>query len=311
MQSKTLLGLCALLWLVAPAIKGQTRATAQTGARLSGGAYVAIKTDYVALRPGAVLPERPKQVETHARAEANTIQRVLVDEAAGLYFGYEVEIEALTEAKQFRVTVKPLSPAFVQRWRERRASALRELPLPRFPPPQTLDDGDTLALDVLVNAQAGSKLVDFITVSLNQPPASEAPAPGGPARDFRVEDVPLKVRDFQVLINGEVAAQSKGGCAGQFIYFYLPGRGRFVFALAPPAGYGFQKSAVIEQNKIAFTLGGDSYEWISSVPILEGGGHWHLWVWHDPAYRPGLQAGRNAYGFGAADRFEALTRQRE
>src|SRR5205807_2137611 len=35
-----------------------------------------------------------------------------------------------------------------------------------------------------------------------------------------------------------------------------------------------------------FTLDGTRYEWLSSAPILPGGGAWNLWVLHDPKYAP-------------------------
>ena len=48
------------------------------------------------------------------RIEANIIHRVWVDKAAGSYFGYDLEIEPLSETKQFKVSIKPLNRKFVQ-----------------------------------------------------------------------------------------------------------------------------------------------------------------------------------------------------
>jgi hypothetical protein len=91
-----------------------------------------------------------------------------------------------------------------------------------------------------------------------------------------------------LLIDGNAiaAGKSANGCAGALLWFYVQDRGRFIFSLVPRAGYEFQKVGVIEDNRIEFTIGGNTYEWLSSSPILAGGGTWNLWVLHDPQYAP-------------------------
>ena len=41
---------------------------------------------------------------------SNTIRRVLVDREGSLYFGYALVIEPIFQFKQFKVSVRPLSP---------------------------------------------------------------------------------------------------------------------------------------------------------------------------------------------------------
>ena len=94
------------------------------------------------------------------QTDSNTIHRVWADKAAGIYFGYDLEIEPLNEAKQFQVSIKPLSQEFARKIEadgklkalsEGSTAALVNPTLTRFPQPQIIDDGDTVSLDVLVN----------------------------------------------------------------------------------------------------------------------------------------------------------------
>jgi hypothetical protein len=66
----------------------------------------------------------------------------------------------------------------------------------------------------------------------------------------------------------------------------VPERGCFIISLVPRDGYSFEKIAVLDENKIAFTANGERYEWSSETPILPNGGTWNLWVLHDPNYTP-------------------------
>ena len=70
------------------------------------------------------------------------------------------------------------------------------------------------------------------------------------------------------------------------MWLYIPERGRFIFSLVPCEGYDFQKIAVLDENKIAFTIDGEHYEWVSGTSILPSGGTWNLWVLRDRNYTP-------------------------
>jgi len=90
------------------------------------------------------------------------------------------------------------------------------------------------------------------------------------------------------LIDGNVTGvgKSTNGCAGALLWFYVQNRGRFIVSLVPRPGYEFQRVGIIEDNRIEFTVNDNHYEWLSSSPILPGGGTWNLWVLHDPKYAP-------------------------
>ena len=227
--------------------------------------------------------------------KSNTIRRVLVDSGGTLYFGYALVVEPILNSKQFNVSVRPLSPEDEQELHARKSFSTRRIHpnynaagLSRSSTPQIINDGDTFALDVLVNPQTGDKITDIVTVSSDRARLQEAPASETP-RDFTLEDVAMKMINYQLLINGELVAGGKrsGACSGPLIWFHLPERGgRFIFSLMPHAGYEFKKIGTIENNRIKFTLDNTTYEWISNTPVVSNGGYWNLYVLYDPGYVP-------------------------
>jgi hypothetical protein len=225
----------------------------------------------------------------------NSIRRVIVDSGGTLFFGYTLTIEPLLSTKQFKVSVRPLSPEDEQDLRARKSFSTRRLHpnynaagLNSSSAPQIINDGDTFALDVLVNQQTGDKLTDIVTISADRARLQEAPV-SEPPRDFTLEDIRMKMINYQLFINGELVAGGKqtGACAAPLIWFHLPEQGgRFIFSLSPHAGYDFQKIGTIEDDRIKFTFNDKRYEWISSTHIIGVGGNWNLYVLYDPSYIP-------------------------
>ena len=227
--------------------------------------------------------------------ETNTIRRVFVDKDGSLYFGYALVVEPIASSKQFKISVRPLGPEDEQELRARKPFQSRRLhpnynplAISRSSAPQIIRDGDTFALDVLVNPQTGDKITDIVTVSASMQGLEEAPVSEAP-RDFTLADVEMRMINYRLLINGELVAGGKqaGACAGPLIWFHMPDRGgRFIFSVMSHPGYDFKKIGVIENNKIKFTLNGESYEWISNTPVVGQGGNWNLYVLYDPSYVP-------------------------
>jgi hypothetical protein len=259
---------------------------------MKAGYFVAFSTT-----PAADVVNKEGSSTNFAEAffSTNSIRRVLVDSGGNLFFGYTLTIEPLFATKQFKVSVHPLSPADEQNLRARTSFSTRRLHpnynaagLNSASAPQIINDGDTFALDVLVNPQTGEKLTDIVTISTNRARLQEAPM-SEPPRDFTLEDVEMKMINYQLFINNELVAGGKqsGACAGPLIWFHLPEQtGRFIFSLSPHAGYDFQKIGTIENNRIKFTFNDKRYEWISNMPIVGIGGSWNLYVLYDPGYVP-------------------------
>lgn len=140
------------------------------------------------------------------------------------------------------------------------------------------------------------------------------PTPGSGSvvvRDFTLQDVRLRVQNPRLLVNGELlstAAGSSETCSGSLIWFSLPDGGRMICAIAPQAGYAFQKMGVVEGTKLTLSLNETTYEWISAVPILGTEGKWSLWVFYDQSFTTN-QAQDKHYTIGSANTIEQLLKK--
>lgn len=272
------------------------------------------------------------------------VHRVLADRESGAYFGYDLVIESGAAPGKFKVSVRPLS---ITPPETLRLSDLTLRSLPKYPADLTVEDGDTIALELLYNPQTKVKIADLIKITTKKPQSSDtslftttavgsgsgsktsvgsgAGAGSGSGgglfgkentRDFTVSDIKLRLTSPRLLINGSPAPfrgnEWTGIIEGSVIYFYVPGKGRFIFSLFPQNRFNFQKSAAVGDNKITFESGGEHYELMSEAPITASGGRWHLWILHDIDYRPDLMFSEDAAGYiqiGAANEVEHLLRE--
>lgn len=223
--------------------------------------------------------------------EDNVLHRLLVDEQGRFVFVYDLVITNLESPKRFGISARGLDPAFEKALREQNPAAFSNgaslnLPtLARATEQQTVADGETVALDLLINESLGVKVVDYVTVASERLLLSP-PHPSRSPRDFGVYNVELTIKNYQLYVDTRPVVTSRGlrNCTGALVWFSLPGRGRFIFSLVPYQGYDFRKVGVIEDNKISFTWKGVNYDWISRDAIVGSGGFWNLWVMHDQEY---------------------------
>ncbi len=296
MISRSLI-IASLLLAVSLAAMGQEAANRQLIVPLAEGGFVAFKseTNWTDIKKTSTdLQSAPAILGSQAQqADNHIIHRVLEDQGGRFVFGYDLWVTANPALKQFTIAVRPLDSEFERQLRAKDQSGESPTPsaavstFPKSTAPQTLDDGDAFSLDLLVNQGAGIKIVDIVKVTFDRSNLKEI-SPRNPARDFTLDAVELVVKNYRLLVNGNVAGVSKStnGCAGTLLWFYVQDRGRFIVSLFPREGYEFQKVGIIEDNRIEFTVDDNRYEWLSSSPILPGGGTWNVWVLHDPKYAP-------------------------
>ena len=293
MRSKALTTVLCLMAFV-------TMATAQEAAKrqlivpLAEGGFVAFKseTSWTDAKIASTELQRGLSVLNSQAVtdDRHIIHRVLEDNAGRFIFGYDLWVAPNAAAKQFKIEVRPLDRQFESKLRAEKTNGEQPDSVSTFPQstaPQMLDDGDAFSLDLLVNQNTGVKIVDVVKVTFNRANLQEI-NPRMLPRDFTLDAVELAVKDYRLLIDGNAVAsvKSANGCSGALLWFYVQDRGRFIFSLAPRDGYEFQKVGIIDDNRIEFTVNGARYEWLSSSPILPGGGTWNLWVLHDPKYAP-------------------------
>ena len=286
-----------VLHCLALSAAAQNPAKRQLVLPLANGGFIAFRSE----TPGSNVTDSNSlgallYAQTFA-GENRIIHRVITDAQQNVVFGYDLLISADPLTKKFSLVVLPADEAF-------RRSFLKDSNPPRsnsafatFPKsttPQTLDDGDAVSLELLVNHESGVKIVDVVSVTFDRSTLRESNLESIP-KDFTLDAVALGVKNYSLLINGTLVSKSKSniGFTGALLWFYIPERGRFIFSLVPREGYDFAKVAVLDGNSIQFTMNGEHYEWLSSASILPSGGTWNLWVLHDTEYTP-LFGGRGA-----------------
>jgi len=198
----------------------------------------------------------------------------------------------------FRVSLRPVTPTAHEaaQW----AIDPRRLDtefLQSYSSPLTVKDGDVLALDVLVEPRSGTKFVDYYLIS-NGPPPIKRPSSdqsAASARWFSANDVELSINGYELWRNHELLHKSgEAQVTGKFIWLNIPGIGQVEFTLAPPDSGSFQPDAVLSENRIVFTIGGDRYEWLSKTRIAPGAGLFHLWMSYTQRTPPATRSSPNA-----------------
>jgi hypothetical protein len=213
------------------------------------------------------------------------IHRYTVDGSTHEYFGYDLVVEPGGAPGRYSVRIEPLSLAARDLKLGSHAYASTPLLLPRYPPAQTIESGDTIALDLLASPDGRQKIVDYIQIETRRDPVPAASS--AQPRDFTLDDGPLTFEfklPTQLLRNGQPYSGQLGmtGKPGGTLWFSIPGRGRYVLSLQPHEG--FQRAGAIRENALTFQAGGEQYELRTSGPVLPSGGAWNLYVLHDPQF---------------------------
>jgi hypothetical protein len=232
------------------------------------------------------------------------IHRFMIDRAAKTYFGYDLGLTP-DASGSYLATFEPLSKGEGVSGLE--GDGLRPLPLAKYPAPQSVRDGDIIALDLMVSPDGKQKLTDYIEVVAHEPPAA---ATAARPRDFTLDDGPLTYGAFlmTIWVNGQKQEGMQGftGKPGSMFWIGFPGQGRYV--LSPVPYEGFTKAGAIRDNVMAFRDGGQEYELRFMSPVAGAGKAWNLYVLRDRTYEPRPNQ-RNMINMGT-DRLENLVAAR-
>jgi hypothetical protein len=159
------------------------------------------------------------------------------------------------------------------------------LALPTYPFIPGVKVGDTVAIDLLVNAATGQKIVDYLT--LKRRAGAEA---ASEAHDFSLADVELSLSRPRVWVSGkrlETTGNFQGGTSGAVVWLYLGGRGRFVLSLFPNEKLGLQKTGVALAKTFWFRDGSTEYRVECDSAVAPGAGPYTLYVVHEAGWQPG------------------------
>jgi hypothetical protein len=208
------------------------------------------------------------------------IHRFMSDRRQRVFFGYDISIDVLPQANTYRLTFNQLESESVRQILGNDAG----------PAVRTIQAGDVLGLDLLTNNATGQKIVDYITV---KKPSSDPDwrfiYETGTAQDFRAEDAAMELLNPQVSVNGQSGASaSVSGVSvyGTVVWFYMPDHGRFALTLMPHPESGFVQAGEVRGSTLSFTSGSDTFNLVSSRRIAPGTRPFHLYVLHEPDWRP-------------------------
>jgi hypothetical protein len=261
---------------------------AQEGTRASASSWKGLEIRFVTKiePPGSVIPGG-------VVVGSSGVHRIIQDRAHKQAFGYDVELEPAEDSKSALLRIEPFHPA------ESKISfepGYTFLGLPRYPSIPNLKLGDTVALDLLVNAGTGQKVVDYLTLFGRGyiPPDREA-------RDFTLGDVELALMDPQVTVDEKPEPLGRSGFSGAVVWLYLRGHGRFILSLLPHEKLGFIKSGIVYGNRLLFHTGPMEVRIECNSRIAPGSGVYNLYTAHEPDWQP---AGPRFPTMGSADKPE-------
>jgi hypothetical protein len=274
-------------------VSAQSVAKRQQVLQVSTGGFISFKSETSSTDTKRVAESQSLASLIYSQAlvgENRIIHRVITDAERRVIFGYDLWVNSDPITRKFSLAVRPADEAFRRTFlKDPTAKRIENLfaTFPSSTKPQTLDDGDAVSVELLVNEESGLKIVDVVRVTFDRSSLLDNSFDSIP-KDFTLDAVALSVKGYQLLIDGELVGQSKAKieCTGALLWLYVPGRGRFIFSLVPRDGYSFQKIGVIDGNRIEFDVEGERFEWLSGFPILANGGTWNLWVLRDEHYTP-------------------------
>jgi hypothetical protein len=210
---------------------------------------------------------------------------------------YKLIVKRLENGARFEVLLQAHEPTSeqVEKWGIDPARVEKDF-LSKYAQPMMLNNGDIISLDVLLEPRTGAKLVDFFQISTGEPiTRRNTDKLKAEARALTLEDLMLTITGYEVWRNGEKLRGSGGGASGRYIWLSIPQVGRAIFTLiTPPAGSGFEQTAIANENQLVFWIDGAQYEWLSKSSIVPAEGSFYVWMKFDPTFSfPQLKASPN------------------
>jgi len=298
------------------------------------------------LRSNSAAPPQRTAFTTSFNGRSNRkisyFKRSVIDDSKHEYSGYEVLVEE-QGADTYNVTFGPLTFTSMEldsMGAPSKEWSARTLQLPES---KVVHKGETFSIELISDPSTGSTLFEDITIEPfvrtlptgiaaggitsfgGQPGARTTPTVEGPARDYSALDAELRLIQARITVNGveqSVDPQAPGGMPplptvvgrsvnGPLVWFYLPGKGRYILSLASRPELGFTKTGEVRGGAIKFSMDGDTFGVECPTEIASGHAAYNLWVLRDATYEPTAQAqkGKIAIGSVGVDELIALRRQ--
>src|SRR5215211_7451847 len=202
--------LLLLVHCLAAAAAAQNPAKRQLVMQVSNGGFVAFRSE----TPGAKTLPHSNSLAALLYSQAfpgenRIIHRVLTDAQRNVVFGYDLWVNADPLTRKFSLAVLPADEAFRRTFLKDFTPSRPNGPFATFPKstaPQTLDDGDAVSLDLLVNDESRVRIVDVVSVTFNRSTLRENNLESAP-KDFTLDAVALAVKNYSLTINGNLVSK--------------------------------------------------------------------------------------------------------
>jgi hypothetical protein len=226
----------------------------------------------------------------------NTLRHYICNMNARSCLGVEMQVSGTPSNMHVSFGPIPMTAAF----RESLDAAAGGRPLnfvrlSKYPPPQTVRVGDTLAIDLMTSADGRDRIVEYFKFS-------SAPEP----RDATIDDGSFFSLDFragpEIRIDGrtvvKTASLSTGQAGGSTLWLYVPGEGRYILSLSPHEG--FTKGGQLRGGAAAFRGGGHEYELRGLLypQLLSDDVVFNLYVFRDSGWAPSTSTDSITGGIG-------------
>ncbi len=200
---------------------------------------------------------------------------------------YKLLVKRLENGARFDVSLQAHEPTAeqIEKWGIDPARVEKGF-LSKYTQPILLNSSDIIAVDVLVDPRTQAKLIDFFQISTGPPITRRNPDKlKAEAQTLTLDALELNVMGYEVRRNGEALYRTGGGTSGRFIYFDIPNVGRVIFTLTnPPTDSGFERTAIVNEKQLLFSIGADQYEWLSKEHIVHADGSFYVWMRVDPTF---------------------------
>ena len=224
-----------------------------------------------------ITPERSSLTPDLAPASGNSFYRIFRDFNNLAVFAYELKVDRSPDGKQFQITAKSALEDFETKF----PLADGGKPTPTLSAPiqsAWLKTGERFVVNVPINpGENGGNLRDTIDVRIAQA-GPLAPPDRSLSGSLRLIGLKVSVGGTQIGAAGPSAA-----VAGNYVMFYIPGRGGYFLSTVPVSTPVFVKAGLIEGNSMRFTIDNENVECMAAAPISSRS---EVFVFHDPAYKP-------------------------
>jgi len=192
-----------------------------------------------------------------------------------------------------------------------------------LPEPRIVHDGDVIGIELMTDTTTGDKLIEDITIQPfsqratigspipplgrggpGQPGERAVPTVEGSPRDFSAADGEMRLSLPRVTLNGTAqpaAGRATPNVTGKLVWFYIPGRGRYILSLVPRPELEFQKAGEVRGGRITLTLNGDAITLECFSEIATGHAPYNLYVLCDSKWEPTAQGQKGQLAIGSVD----------